>query len=43
MTDKFDFLGCRHKHIKLCVNTIIKLVYRVDQLSAEITERKSDL
>ena len=39
MTDKFDFLGCRHKHIKLCVNTIIKLVYRFT-LSAEIAERK---
>ena len=29
MTDKFDFLGCRREDIKLCVNTIIKLVYRV--------------
>ena len=28
-TDKFDFLRCRHKHTKLCVNTIIKLVYIV--------------
>ena len=35
MTDKFDFLGCRRKHIKLCVNT-------GSTLSAEITERKQD-